>query len=622
MLGRTVGKYRIVERLGRGGMGTVYKAVDETLDREVAIKVLNADLQDTELMKRFRAEAVTLARLNHHGIATLYELYRDDHDLLMVMEFVRGETLHDLLERVGALAPPQAAHLAVQVLDALSHAHRWGVVHRDLKPANVMVTDTGAVRVMDFGIARVLGTEHFTQGGYMMGTPAYMAPEQVLGGEVDGRADLYAVGVLLYRLLSGQLPFSADTAIAMVQKQVNEAPTPIDVYQPGLPPWCAEVLARALAKSPVERFQTADEFRQVLQASVQTASLGEMPTVATPTPVGLLRGADATRTVQTPASGPQPTRVAAPAGTPAPAAPGATAAATPPVGETTAPRPKPTTETTLVLKRKHILAIGGIAAAVLLGMVVLGVMVMRRGPTFGDAMSIGAPPVEETAADAPLTTDAAVPDLASEEAAAASGTSTAPPTAEPSSTPTTTDTAATPPVKPAPRPPAPPAAPPSSPPATAVSPASPPGTSAGTRPVAGVAVAPSRASAAPTVSFDQVRLLVKDGDKMSEVEGVLRLGDGQVALLPKSGGTPLMTVPYSGLTGAAYSRSKQPKWTGPGGQEFEEKVDLGPFGFMRSERNWVIFFTHGQPVIIRLEDNSLRTVLPAIEQRAGVKLQR
>ena len=172
----------------------------------------------------------------------------------------------------------------MQVLDALSHAHRAGVVHRDLKPANLMITEHGIVKVMDFGIARVLGTEHFTQGGYMMGTPAYMAPEQVLGGEIDGRADLYAVGVVLYRLLSGQLPFSADTAIAMVQKQVNDSPIPIAQFQPDLPAWCARVLTRALAKSPGDRFQTADEFRTALLAAVQPQTLGELPTMATPTP--------------------------------------------------------------------------------------------------------------------------------------------------------------------------------------------------------------------------------------------------------------------------------------------------------------------------------------------------
>ena len=294
MIGTTVGKYRIVDKLGRGGMGIVYKAVDQTLDREVAIKVLNPDLSDAEVLKRFRGEAVTLARLNHPGIATIYELHHQDDELLMVMEFVRGETFHDLSDRLGPLAPPQAAHLCIQVLDALGHAHRGGVVHRDLKPANLMITDGGSVKVMDFGIARVLGTEHFTHGGYMMGTPAYMAPEQVLGREIDGRADLYSVGVVLYRLLSGRLPFNADTAISMVQMQISEPPTPISTFCPDLPAWGATIVDRALAKSPSDRFQTAEEFRAALVSAVTPQALGEMPTLSTPTPPGLVRDLDMT----------------------------------------------------------------------------------------------------------------------------------------------------------------------------------------------------------------------------------------------------------------------------------------------------------------------------------------
>src|SRR5687767_1601591 len=150
MVGTSIGKYRFVAQLGRGGMGTVYKAVDDTLDREVAIKVLNPELADTEVMTRFRAEATTLARLNHPHIATIYELYRRDHDLLMVMEFVKGETLERLLERCGPLAPARAADIIDRVLSALEHAHRAGIVHRDLKPANVMVTEQGTVKIMDF----------------------------------------------------------------------------------------------------------------------------------------------------------------------------------------------------------------------------------------------------------------------------------------------------------------------------------------------------------------------------------------------------------------------------------------------------------------------------------------
>ena len=220
MIGQTVGKYRIEERVGRGGMGTVYRAVDDTLQRDVAIKVLNSDVNDAEVARRFRAEAVTVARLNHPGIATVYELFEHDGRWMMVMEFVRGVTLEQLIDRSGPLSAERAADLCLQALDALSHAHSLGVVHRDLKPANLMLTGTGAVKIMDFGIARVSGTEHLTSDGFTMGTPAYMAPEQVLGLNVDARADLYAMGLVLYRLTTAQLPFKGETPFALAQSQV------------------------------------------------------------------------------------------------------------------------------------------------------------------------------------------------------------------------------------------------------------------------------------------------------------------------------------------------------------------------------------------------------------------
>src|SRR5262245_41305898 len=207
MIGQNIGKYRVLDRIGRGGMGTVYRAIDETLHREVAIKVLNAELNDPSVARRFRAEAVTVARLNHPGIATVYELFQHEGQWLMVMEFVRGETLEGLVTRKGPLPHAEAVDLCMQALAALAHAHSLGVVHRDLKPANIMFTESGAVKVMDFGIARVVGTEHLTSAGFMMGTPAYMAPEQVLGEDIDARADLYAMGVVLYHLLTAQLPF-------------------------------------------------------------------------------------------------------------------------------------------------------------------------------------------------------------------------------------------------------------------------------------------------------------------------------------------------------------------------------------------------------------------------------
>ena len=292
MIGQTIGKYRVVSRLGRGGMGTVYKAVDETLGREVAIKSLHPDLADSEVLKRFRAEAVTLARLNHPNIATLYDLTEHEGELLMVMEFVNGETFDTRSERAGPMPIPRASELCLQVLDALAHAHRAGIVHRDLKPANLMLSQSGLVKVMDFGIARMAGTEHLTSDGRMMGTPAYMAPEQVLGQEVDGRADLYAIGVVFYRLLTGALPFTAETDVAMAQKQISGAPTPVRRLRPDIQPECEEILAKALAKSPGDRYQTADEFKSALApltaGSVQVAAT---PRASKRTPVAAIAAA-------------------------------------------------------------------------------------------------------------------------------------------------------------------------------------------------------------------------------------------------------------------------------------------------------------------------------------------
>jgi serine/threonine-protein kinase len=256
-------------------MGTVYKAKDETLDRDVAIKLLNPDLSDPEILRRFRAEAVALAKLNHPNIAMLFELSEHEGDLLMVMEFVRGETFEVISQR-GPLPLDRSRELCAQVLDALGHAHRAGIVHRDLKPANLMLTESGLVKVMDFGLARIAGTEHLTSDGFMVGTPAYMAPEQVLAEEIDGRADLYAMGVVLYRLLTSQLPFKADSGISMAHKQVHDMPTPVRSLRTELPSACEDIIGRALAKSPADRFQTAEEFRTALvtltsETSVTTA---------------------------------------------------------------------------------------------------------------------------------------------------------------------------------------------------------------------------------------------------------------------------------------------------------------------------------------------------------------
>jgi serine/threonine-protein kinase len=629
MIGKTVGKYRIVDRLGRGGMGTVYKAVDETLDREVAIKVLNPDLGDTDVMKRFRAEAVTLARLNHPGIATLYELHRDQDDLLMVMEYVRGETFHDVSERLGPLAPPQAAYLCVQVLDALAHAHRAGVVHRDLKPANLMVADTGGVKVMDFGIARVLGAEHFTYGGYMMGTPAFMAPEQVLGRDVDGRSDLYAVGVVFYRLISGQLPFDADTAIAIAQKQVSDPPTPVTAHCPDLPAWCGEVIDRALAKSPQARFQSAEEFRAALVSVVQPQTLGELPTMATPTPPGLPRSTgtlsanDVTRAaaVATATGGARATRtgpgvaIATPPGqvTPVCSTSAVTPGGVPSPATGSQPAAGPAT-TTVVLGRTHLAALAALFLVLAGGIAVLGFAALKRASFPQQLPLLGTlPEAPSQAADSssPSGTPAEPP-------AAVEG----PDTGQAGSSSATTGVAATvgagapslsaAPPKTAPRPPASPL-PPAPDDAAAIA----------ARETASPPPPIKAAASVPVLTFDDVRLLVTGADnKGREREAVLELGSNGLMVFPRQGGASIASVSYKDVAGAYYSRSRQPKWLDHSGKEIEGRVDQGAFGFFRGDRNWLILLTAKDPVIFRVEDSSLQQVLAAVEERVGVAIRR
>jgi serine/threonine-protein kinase len=641
MIGRTVGKYRIVERLGRGGMGTVYKAVDETLDREVAIKVLNPDLADVELLKRFRAEAVTLARLNHPSIATIYELYRQDDDLLMVMEFVRGETLHDVCDRVGPMAPPQAAHICIQVLDALAYAHRAGVVHRDLKPANLMLTDRGVLKVMDFGIARVLGGEHLTHGGYMMGTPAYMSPEQVLGREIDGRADLYSVGVLFYRLLTGELPFRADTAIAMAQKQIADAPTPVGHFRPDLPGWCAAVIDRALAKEPERRYQTADEFRSTLASAVRPEPIGEMATRLTPAPPGIERSTELgglaptvvigpTVTEQRPSAAGALSAVATP-----PSAPAVDAPATLPA-VSAATRSAERTTTTVVLGRTHLAALGGVIVALIAGIGVLAFIALRspspsettQGPVPVSAPE--APPAAAPDATSAPTTSVTPAPVAGAPAAVQSG-ATAGVTASGDRGVATAGSA-----------PGPPASGPAANARSTGSGRGGAGVAGSSRAARGETGPPKEAAVAapspapppeppapppaptlPSATFDNVRLLTVNAEgRGREREGLLELAGNQLLVLDPSTRAPLASLAYSAVVSAHYSRSRQPKWRDASGKEIESKVDLGRLGFLRSDRNWLILVTSGEPIILRFEDPALNTTLSAVQERLGMRIQR
>jgi serine/threonine-protein kinase len=282
MIGNVVGSYKITEKIGEGGMGAVFKGIDLMLEREVAIKMLRPELaSQPQVLERFRAEAVTLAKLNHPNVATLHSFFRQGDDFFMVMEFVRGHTLDTVVQRSGAMDCDRAISLFCQALEGIGRAHKLGIIHRDIKPANIMLTEEGSVKVMDFGIARVLGTSRMTKQGNIVGTVEYMSPEAIQGEESDARSDVYSLGILLYEMLTGRVPFVKDTEFSLMMAQIQEAPPPPRTFAAHIPVPVEQAIMRALAKKPEARFQTVGEFREALEKSAGTAVPKSMPSPAT-----------------------------------------------------------------------------------------------------------------------------------------------------------------------------------------------------------------------------------------------------------------------------------------------------------------------------------------------------
>ncbi|MFE6379728.1 protein kinase [Streptomyces roseolus] len=277
-LGRVVGdgRYRLTHRLGRGGMAEVFAAEDVRLGRTVAVKLLRSDLAEDPVSKaRFTREAQSVAGLNHHAIVAVYDSGEDVVDgrpvPYIVMELVEGRTIRELLVSAEAPGPEQALVIVSGVLEALAYSHQHGIVHRDIKPANVIITNSGAVKVMDFGIARALhgAQATMTQTGMVMGTPQYLSPEQALGKAVDHRSDLYATGCLLYELLSLRPPFTGETPLSVVYQHVQDIPVPPSEVRGSTPPELDGLVMRSLAKEPDDRFQSAEEFRGLIQYGLE-----------------------------------------------------------------------------------------------------------------------------------------------------------------------------------------------------------------------------------------------------------------------------------------------------------------------------------------------------------------
>jgi serine/threonine-protein kinase len=284
LVGREIaGRYRIVKKLGEGGMGAVYRGEQLSLKRAVAVKLLKPELGANQvILRRFNAEAEAVAKLSHPNTVNIYDFGQDsDGSLFIAMEFIEGRSLREAIQTEGPFSATRALHIALQVAASLSDAHAHAIVHRDLKPDNVMLQERGrtkdVVRVLDFGIAKLRDDNRatqqaMTQAGDMLGTPQYMAPEQIRGEAIDGRTDVYALGCMIYEMVTARMPFEAPTIMAMLSKHLLEQAVPPAQRRPDLaiPPAIDQLVQRAMAKDPASRPATMDQFAEMLQAVLAT----------------------------------------------------------------------------------------------------------------------------------------------------------------------------------------------------------------------------------------------------------------------------------------------------------------------------------------------------------------
>jgi serine/threonine protein kinase len=290
---RLSGRYRLEARIAAGGMSTVYKAVDETLERTVAVKLMNREVaSDSDQLERFHREARAVAQLSHPHVVGVIDAGEDDGRPYIVFEYVEGETLKDLIRREGQLPVPEAVAYAIEIARALGAAHARHIIHRDVKPQNVLIDHEGSAKVTDFGIARTLEEDGLTADGRVLGTTDYVSPEQALGRAVTGRSDLYSLGIVLYEMLTGDVPFHGDNQVAVAMKHVREEIPDVAVLRPGISAALAQVVDTATAKSESDRYADDREMIADLEdalgletARAGTTRTGEMPATGQATSV-------------------------------------------------------------------------------------------------------------------------------------------------------------------------------------------------------------------------------------------------------------------------------------------------------------------------------------------------
>ena len=271
-------RYKLVDYLGQGGMSLVYRAVDIRTGHSVAIKILKSEYNDdAEFLERFQREAHAAGRMSHHNIVNLLDVGTEGEFRYLVLEYISGNTLKDIIKEKGSLNPNTAIQITIRILSALQHAHENGIIHRDIKPQNVLVNTNGHIKVADFGIARITNTKTISKKDMAIGSVHYSSPEQARGSIVQATSDIYSTGIVLYEMLTGRVPFIGDNPVTIAMQQVNAAPPPLRELNPSVPPAIASVVMKALEKAPQRRFQSAREMADALLKAKEGVAIEPAP---------------------------------------------------------------------------------------------------------------------------------------------------------------------------------------------------------------------------------------------------------------------------------------------------------------------------------------------------------
>ena len=271
-------RYRLTEQIGMGGMAIVYRAIDLRTGHNVAVKVLRPEFnEDSEFISRFQREAEAASKMTHHNIVNLLDVGMDGDNRYLVMEYVQGKTLKEVIQERGRLTAPLACQIAIRILSALEHAHRNGIVHRDIKPQNILVHADGHIKVADFGIARIANSSTLTKGDNVMGSVHYFSPEQARGEGANATSDIYSTGIVLYEMLTGRVPYDGDNPVAVAMQHLHATPVPIQNLAPDVPPAVVRVCMKAMEKNPAMRYQTARDMASDLRAALSIRDERQLP---------------------------------------------------------------------------------------------------------------------------------------------------------------------------------------------------------------------------------------------------------------------------------------------------------------------------------------------------------